>query len=203
MKTKLKPRGAPFKKGHPSYHTEAGLTKIRASAQSRVGIPITTEVRAKISAALIGKKLAKETIEKLRIAHTGKKQSPEAVACRAASRNGYRHSDETRAKIRATFARNRLGRTFKSTEIHRARGTPEYALWRETVFSRDAWTCQKCGITGGTIHAHHIRNFAEDERLRFSVANGITLCKADHGAFHRTYGIKNNTAEQLTEFFGK
>ena len=77
----------------------------------------------------------------------------------------------------------------------------EYKLWRESVFARDNWTCQKCEKRDGTeIHPHHIRNFAEYIELRTSIENGITLCKKCHDLFHKNYGKKNNTKEQLLEF---
>ncbi len=77
----------------------------------------------------------------------------------------------------------------------------EYKLWRESVFARDNWTCQKCGKRGGIeIHPHHIRNFAECLELRTSIENGITFCKKCHDLFHKKYGKKNNTREQLEKF---
>lgn len=50
-------------------------------------------------------------------------------------------------------------------------------LWREAVFARDNWTCQKCKIMGGELNPHHIKNFAECPELRTSIENGITLCE--------------------------
>jgi len=35
---------------------------------------------------------------------------------------------------------------------------------------------------------------------RTSIDNGITLSKEVHKEFHKRYGIKNNTREQLEEF---
>lgn len=76
----------------------------------------------------------------------------------------------------------------------------EYKLWREGVFSRDNWTCQKCGERGGKITSHHVHNFADFFRLRTSIENGITLCKKCHTEFHKIYGVKNNTKEEIEEF---
>jgi len=33
--------------------------------------------------------------------------------------------------------------------------------------------------------------------IRFAIDNGITLCKECHQSFHKKYGKKNNTKEQL------
>ena len=76
----------------------------------------------------------------------------------------------------------------------------EFRLWREAVFARDNWTCQKYGIKGGRLHPHHIKNFSEYPELRFAVDNGITFSEKAHKEFHKKYGIKNNTKEQLEEF---
>ena len=88
----------------------------------------------------------------------------------------------------------------KSTEIMKIRKSIEYRLWREAVFARDNWTCQKCGIKGGKLHSHHIQNFAQYPEIRFAIDNGITLCEGCHSNFHKRYGIKNNTKEQMNEF---
>lgn len=72
--------------------------------------------------------------------------------------------------------------------------------WRKSVYMRDNYTCQKCWEKGGRLHAHHILNFKTNEELRTELYNGITLCEKDHKAFHKTYGLKNNTREQLIEF---
>lgn len=64
---------------------------------------------------------------------------------------------------------------------------------------RDNFTCQKCKIQGGKLEIHHINNFADFEELRTAISNGITFCKNCHKEFHKKYGIKNNTKEQLYE----
>jgi hypothetical protein len=76
-------------------------------------------------------------------------------------------------------------------------------LWRKAVFQRDNFTCQKCGQSGGRLVAHHIFNFADFPEYRYLVENGITLCKKCHNEFHKKYGFKNNTREQLKEFLNQ
>jgi len=56
----------------------------------------------------------------------------------------------------------------------------EYIKWRKTVFSRDEFICQLCGIAGGCLHAHHIMPYAKYPELRYNVDNGLTLCMACH-----------------------
>lgn len=78
----------------------------------------------------------------------------------------------------------------------------EFRLWREAIFTRDAWCCQKCGRKGVTLHPHHIESFASCLELRFAVDNGITLCRECHQEFHKRFGAGGNTREQLKEYLG-
>ncbi len=77
----------------------------------------------------------------------------------------------------------------------------DYRLWRESVFARDNWTCQKCGDNkGGNLNAHHLKNFAEHPDLRFAIDNGITICIPCHLEFHKKYGQSGNDEKQIAEF---
>lgn len=83
----------------------------------------------------------------------------------------------------------------------RIRKSIEYRLWRKANMERDNFTCQKCGVRGGKLVVHHINNFADFKELRTSIENGITFCKNCHLDFHKKYGRKNNTKEQLLESY--
>ena len=87
-----------------------------------------------------------------------------------------------------------------SSERDKIRGNIEFLLWRKAVFQRDDFICQKYGIKGGKLNAHHINNFSEFSELRTSISNGITLSEKAHKEFHRIYGKQNNTREQMVEF---
>jgi len=57
--------------------------------------------------------------------------------------------------------------------------------WRDSIFTRDDYTCQVCGERGGKINAHHIEPWYSSPSKRFSLDNGITLCESCHHDMHR------------------
>jgi len=65
------------------------------------------------------------------------------------------------------------------------RSTSKYKQWRQKVFKRDNYTCQKCGKRGGEIHAHHIKSFKSFPKLRYKTDNGLTLCVECHKKKHK------------------
>lgn len=142
-----------------------------------------------IPPSALGIKRSEEFKQKVRKNHsrywTGKKQSPETIQKRV-------------SKISGKKSVNWKGGV--TTENVRIRTSVEYKSWIKKVFERDKYTCGKYGIIGGKLVAHHIRNFSEYPELRFEVRNGITLSEKAHKEFHKKYGRKNNTNDQLIEF---
>jgi hypothetical protein len=115
---------------------------------------------------------------------------------------GKHHSEETRIKC-SEVNKGKRHWNWKGGLAplnHRIRNGIEIRLWREAVFARDNFICQKYGIIGGKLHAHHINNFADFPELRFAIDNGITFSDKAHKEFHKKYGVKNNTREQINEF---
>lgn len=142
----------------------------------------TEESKKKMSASLQGKtpwnkgdKLSAKHIENLRISHIGKRKGAE-------NHNWKGGITPIHNKIRASI---------------------ESKLWIQAVFARDGYTCQKTGVKGGRLTAHHIMNFSQYPELRFAIDNGVTLSVEAHNLFHKLYGKKNNTREQLQEFLAK
>jgi hypothetical protein len=128
----------------------------------------------------------------------GKKRPDIAEALRNANR-GKVLSEETKRRIsdalkghdvplaiRKKIAESQKGdkshawRGGVSQENRRIRRSIQFRQWREAVFKRDNWTCQKCKKRGGALHPHHIRSFARYPAYRFRVSNGKTLCASCH-----------------------
>lgn len=82
------------------------------------------------------------------------------------------------------------GTTFANQKI---RMSPEYRVWRKSVFERDHFTCMQCGTTKGPLNADHIKPFSTYPALRFTLSNGRTLCVPCHKKTP-TYGNKSRLA---------
>lgn len=158
-----------------------------------LGKKYTKEQRFNLSVAHLGqvpwnkgKTLSAEIRAKFSLAHKGKKNTPEVEERRI------------RAMVRGEQHWNWKGGL--TAETTRLKTSQQWRFWRLSVFERDDYTCQKCHIKGGTLNPHHILNRADHQETWFDLENGITLCKRDHTAFHRQYGRRKNTREQLLEF---
>lgn len=71
----------------------------------------------------------------------------------------------------------------------KVRNSPEYRTWRQQVFERDDFTCQRCKKRGVYLEANHALSFANFPDLRFEVLNGETLCRPCH-LLAPNHGIK-------------
>ncbi len=136
---------------------------------------ISKETRQKMREAKLGNKASDETKLKMSVASKGKPQ-----------KKGYKLSLETRKRMSESrrgekSCRWKGGITPQNKLI---RASAEYALWRESVFVRDDYTCVACGIRGCVLNAHHIKPFATHPYLRFAIDNGSTLCEPCHRNVH-------------------
>jgi 5-methylcytosine-specific restriction endonuclease McrA len=116
----------------------------------------------------------------------------EAAKNRPSNRTGKKHTAETKSliseKVKAVVARGPDHHAYSHGKAQRSlcdRRTVEYKRWRDAVFARDRYTCQKCGDDkGGNLRAHHLKPFADFIELRLEVSNGVTLCHDCHELEH-------------------
>ena len=168
-----------FKKGH-------GF--IGGGSPKGVHNSIKTEFKKGVAPHNKGKKTSKELREKLSKSAKGR-VIPKEQRINMSISQKKRVAEGRHNNYFGVSNKNRLIRTGVETR-----------LWREAVFARDNWTCQKYGTKGGMLRCHHIQNFSQYPELRFAIDNGITLSDKAHREFHKKYGFKNNTREQLVGF---
>lgn len=149
------------------------------------------DTRLKISKALTGRSLQQKTKDKISKKKKGKISN---------SKGKHWHQSKKRIKPYRIGNKNSNWKGGITPENSKIRHSIEFRLWRESVFARDNYTCQKYKVKGGRLHPHHIKNFAEFPELRFIIDNGITLSDKAHIEFHKKYGYKNNTIDQLYEY---
>lgn len=78
----------------------------------------------------------------------------------------------------------------------------EYKQWRTSVFERDNYTCQMCGIRNKSglgqsviLQADHIKSFKYFPEFRFDINNGRTLCLNCH-KLTDNFGYKSHKNEK-------
>lgn len=73
---------------------------------------------------------------------------------------------------------------FKYPKSYKISTSREVApVFRQMVFDRDGWECQKCGATK-QLHCHHIEGYTQNKMLANDIDNGITFCKKCHESIH-------------------
>ncbi len=145
------------------------------------GIPIPQKVRDKISNSHKGKGLSEEHKKNISKARTGISMSEKqrrSISC--ALKEKYKKEKHHLQKDQTEEYKNGLNK--------KRRWDVEYRIWREQVFDRDSYTCQKCKTKGIYLQAHHIESFKYVKELRYDIGNGITLCKECHKEFHVKHG---------------
>lgn len=141
-----------------------------------------------------GKKFSKEHRKNLSMAHLN----------HISGMKGKHHSEKTKKKI--SFKKKGVKLPSITGEKHpqwkggltpyyrQIKNSLEWKNWRKTVFERDNYICQKCGIKGGKLHPHHpfpVKRLIKTifEKYIFDINNGITLCKNCHKLIHRYENI--------------
>lgn len=80
------------------------------------------------------------------------------------------------------------------------RKSDEYKKWRKLVYERDYFTCQHCKIKQKYLIAHHIKSWENYPKLRYKIANGITLCRSCHKKIHKKIGINTRFGQSSLNF---
>lgn len=91
-------------------------------------------------------------------------------------------------ELRAVVRENKVYVTdskFPWERTSRNRDCKSYREWRDSVYERDNFTCQRCKKRGGYLNAHHIKSYANYPSLRYEISNGITLCERCHREVHK------------------
>lgn len=72
-------------------------------------------------------------------------------------------------------------------EHEQIRHSKEYRDWQQLVYKKCNWICEDCKnhCRKGNIIAHHIKPFSKYKRLRFTVSNGVVLCRSCHQLRHK------------------
>jgi len=178
------------------YSMYYNINRIKKREQSE-------KTKRKIKEANLGRKVSEKTKQKISKFFKGRKRSRKikekiSKGLKKIYREHKRIGISKKGKDSYFW---KGGKMAEYPENERIRKSSEFQLWRKAIFTRDNFTCQCCGKTGGYLNAHHINNFADFPELRLAIDNGITLCRECHFEFHKIYGKDNNTREQLEEFF--
>lgn len=83
------------------------------------------------------------------------------------------------------------------------RDTSMNIKWRENIYERDNYTCQKCGDVGEKLNAHHLNGYHWDKVNRFSLDNGVTLCVECHKEYHSIYGSRDTVKEDYYKWINE
>lgn len=107
----------------------------------------------------------------------------ETVVFRRLSEFGLANSKADRERTRKRALADKVARLTYSAKA-----------WRKAVLKRDGNKCVKCGVEAGVckscmqhvfLQTHHIKTTKTHPALRFTVSNGMTLCRSCHAKEHR------------------
>ena len=169
------------------------------------GHKVSGDTCLKISNALFGRKLSEEHKLATSLGSRGKNFSEThkhniSIALKGKKKPPFseEHRDNlSKAHLGKILPKGALSRHWKGglTELDKLiRNSLKYDVWRNQVFVRDNFTCQKCGKVGGNLEGHHINHFKDIIRNNnikslddatlcnelWDINNGITLCIECH-----------------------
>jgi len=183
------------------------FTKGHTINNGRSGRKCKKKTRDKMKESHLGKKHSKATIDKLKGGNSTSFKKGHA----ATNWKGRKHTQTAKDKIgEASRRRTPWNKGLKGYQdgnknpnwkggitplTIRIRNCFKYRQWRSDVFTRDDFTCQKCGERGGRLEAdHYPKKFSDifheynikslEQALAceefWNINNGRTLCKKCH-----------------------
>lgn len=160
------------------------------------GYKHTVKTKEKMRLSHLGKKISKKAKEKIRLKAFNrrwtdemKRYFSEIAKGRTSAFKGRKHTEEAKKKNGDKKRGRYKGENNPNwkggiTDVNKLlRKSEEAKIWRESIFSRDDWTCQNCGQQGGDLEIHHIYSWKNYPKLRFDINNGITFCKKCHSIY--------------------
>ena len=192
-------------------HSEETKLKMRNSHLGKPhpwnkGVPLSQEIRDKISKRHLGKKKSEEHRRNISKGKKGNPLSEEHRQKTAQAMKGKHHSEEWKRKMSIALKgeKNPNWKGGTSSLRDKLRNTSKYVEWRQSCFMRDNFICQKCQIQGGDLEVHHKKPFVKllNEAINFmplfskheacifyspiwDINNGITLCRKCHNKTKR------------------
>lgn len=103
----------------------------------------------------------------------------QSIFCSKKCHTEHCRTQEYRIKESMKQTKEKIFNGFKQKNRLRDMGRKEYIKWRNAVFYRDNYKCQKCNSVK-KLEAHHLKSYSKFPELRYDVSNGITLCKECH-----------------------
>lgn len=119
----------------------------------------------------------------------GHKMSLESINKRRLKVLGRKTPIDTRIKQSLAKTKEIKFTNFRSSINKQHRLSVDWKIWREKVFIRDNYTCQKCFRRGIYIEPHHLITVKEciekdNKLLIYNTDNGLTLCRDCHKQIH-------------------
>lgn len=194
-------RVSPMLGKYQSFGAKAKMRKARLERKRILGYINSKETRERIGKSLKGRRLPIETKIKLSCALKGRKKPIFTEAHkRKLSESLKGRPQPWNSGNNSHFWKGGISELSKHIKVSLL-----YRNWRESVFKRDDWSCQKCHKRGGRVlHPHHKKSFTsilEKNKIKtlasafqceelWNVNNGITLCEDCHKSTE-TYGWNN------------
>lgn len=86
----------------------------------------------------------------------------------------------------------------KDRKTRRGLQRDQLKKWAKTVYKKYHYKCLICK-SSRKLNAHHLDNWSDFPKKRFSIENGVCLCESCHRRFHNEYGM-NCTQQDFEEF---